>query len=66
MFYDEYQINTWKYIPLQFLSLPDTKHSATPSNLSESYAVNAMGSTTSNLEGILDNQLSFTNIMVVI
>ena len=66
MFYDEYLINTWKYIPLQFLLLPDKKHSTTPSNLSESYAVDAMGSTSSKLEGILDNQLSFTNIMVVI
>ena len=66
MFYDDYLINTWKYIPQQFLLLPDKKHSTTPSNLSESYAVNTVGSTSSNLEGILDNQLSFTNIMVVI
>ena len=46
--------------------LPDKKHSTTPSNLLESYAVDAMGSTSSKLEGILDNQLSFTSIMVVI
>ena len=51
---------------VNLLSLPDKKHSTTPSNLSESYAVDAMGSTSSNLQGILDNQLSFTNIMVSI
>ena len=42
------------------------KHLPAQKYLSENYAVDAVGSTSSNLEGILDNQLSFTNIMVVI
>ena len=59
-------MNTWEYIAIQLLLLPDTKRSTTPSTLSESYVMDAMGSTTSKLEGIMDNQLSFTNMMVAI
>ena len=51
MFYDENLINIWKRILLQFLLLPDgKKHLPAQKYLSESYAVDAVGSTSSKLE----------------
>ena len=51
---------------LFFLLLPDNKHSPTERYLSEIYVADAVGSTSSLLEGILNTKPSCTKIMVII